>query len=137
MLFFNNNNLKNIFYKKLFLKLLNVSVFKKILIFINFVNLFDIYLINKKYKFKNNITDCLTFNYYKKSYIFLSYSFINRNSKTNKLKITFLMFYNIIHCFLNTQNIKYYKIKKNKKNIFLKKKILIKYGFFLKKQYRL
>ncbi len=132
MFFFNDKYLKVIFCKKLFLKLLNISVFKKILIFINFINLFDIYLINKRYKFKNNITDCLTFNYYKKSYIFLSYSIINRNSKIIRLKTTFLIFYNILHCFLNTQNIKNYKIKKNKKIIFLQKKILIKYGFFLK-----
>ncbi|WP_259286032.1 hypothetical protein, partial [Candidatus Nasuia deltocephalinicola] len=75
----------------------------------------------------------LTFNYYKKSYIFLSYSFINRDSKINKLKMTFLIFYNILHCFLNTQSIKKnYKIKKNKKIIFLQKKILIKYGFLKK-----
>ncbi len=132
MFFFNNKCLKNIFYKNLFLKLLNISIFKKILIFINFINLFDIYLLNKKYKFKNNITDCLTFNYFKKSYIFLSYSIIDRNSKINKLKMTFLIFYNILHCFLHTQNIKNNKIKINKKIIFLQKKILIKYGFFLK-----
>ncbi len=130
MFFFNNKYLKKIFYKKLFLKLLSISVFKKILISINFINLFDIYLLNKKYKFKNNITDCLTFNYFKKSYILLSYSVANRNSQINKLKITFLIFYNILHCFLHTQNIKDDKIKKNKKIIFLQKKILIKYGFF-------
>ncbi|WP_259286202.1 rRNA maturation RNAse YbeY [Candidatus Nasuia deltocephalinicola] len=132
MFFFNNKYLKNIFYKNLFLKLLNISIFKKILIFINFINLFDIYLLNKKYKFKNNITDCLTFNYFAKSYIFLSYSIINRNSKINKLRMTFLIFYNILHCFLHAQNIKDNKIKTNKKIIFLQKKILIKYGFFLK-----
>ncbi|WP_259288765.1 hypothetical protein [Candidatus Nasuia deltocephalinicola] len=138
MFFLNNKYLKNIFYKKSFLKLLNISVFKKISIFINFIDIFDIYLLNKKYKFQNNITDCLTFNYNKKSYIFLSYSFINRNSKTSKLKMIFLIFYNILHCFLNSQNIlKIYKTKKNKKIIFLQKKILIKYGFFLKNKYRL
>ncbi len=132
MLFLNNKYLKKNFYK-IILKLLNISVFKKISIFINFIDLFDIYLLNKKYKFKYNITDCLTFNYCKKSYIFLSYSLINRNSKINKLKIVFLIFYNILHCFINTQNIKkIYKIKKNKKVNFLKKKILIKYGFFKK-----
>ncbi|WP_259292868.1 hypothetical protein [Candidatus Nasuia deltocephalinicola] len=138
MFFLNNKYLKNIFYKKLFLKLLNISVFKKISIFINFIDIFDIYLLNKKYKFKYNITDCLTFNYNKKSYIFLSYSFINRNSKNFKLKMTFLIFYNILHCFLNSQNIlKIHKNKKIKKIIFLQKKILIKYGFFLKNKYRL
>ncbi|WP_259289155.1 hypothetical protein [Candidatus Nasuia deltocephalinicola] len=132
--FLNNKYLKNIFYKKILLKLLNISVFKKFSIFINFIDLFDIFLLNNKYKFKNNITDCLTFNYNKKSYIFLSYSFINRNSLAIKLKMTFLIFYNILHCFLNSQNVlKIYKSKKNKKIIFLQKKILMKYGFFLKK----
>ncbi len=137
MFFLNNKYLKNIFYKKLILKLLNISVFKKILIFITFIDLFDIYLLNKKYKFKNNITDCLTFNYNKKSYIFLSYSFINRKSKIFKLKMIFLIFYSILHCFINSQNIIKNHNKKSKKMIFLQKKILIKYGFFLKNKYRL
>ncbi|WP_259288891.1 rRNA maturation RNAse YbeY [Candidatus Nasuia deltocephalinicola] len=136
-IFFNNKYLKKIFYKKLFLKLLNISVFKNILIIINFISLFNIFLLNKKYKLKKNITDCFTFNYYKKSYIFLSYSFISRNSKNNKLKTTFLIFYNIIHCLLHTQNFKDDKFKNFKKILFLQKKILIKYGFFLKNQYRL
>ncbi|WP_259286163.1 rRNA maturation RNAse YbeY [Candidatus Nasuia deltocephalinicola] len=137
MFFFNNEFLKKIFYKKLFLKLINISVFKNILIFINFTNLFNTFLLNKKYKLKKNITDCLTFNYYKKSYIFLSYSFINRKSEINKLKITFLIFYYILHCFMHIQNLKDNKIKKIKKIFFLQKKILIKYGFFLKNIYRL
>ncbi len=132
----NNKYLKKKLYNKIFLKLFNISVFKNISIFINFLSLFDIFLLNKRYKFKNKITDSLTFNYFKKSYIFLCYSLIHKNSKMNKLKILFLVFYNILHCFLHSQNFKDEKNKNNKKIIFIQKKVLIKYGFFLKK-YRL
>ncbi len=132
MFIFYNKYFKKFFYK-LFLKLFKISVFKNILIIIKFLNLFDTFILNKKYKLKKNITNCLTFNYFKKSYIFLCYSLINRDSKINGLKNLFLIFYNILHCFLHSQNFKDNKFKKNKKIIFIQKKILIRYGFFLKR----
>lgn len=119
------------------LKLIKVSFFKKIIIRIKFLSIMEIYNLNKKYKIKNNITNILTFNFKNISIIILNYTFMKKYSKIKKIKFFQKIFFDLIHCFLHSQNYKDKKFFNKKIMFFLQNLIIIKFGFLYFTDYRI
>ncbi|ASS47106.1 hypothetical protein CA212_111 [Candidatus Nasuia deltocephalinicola] len=120
-----NKKLYNFISLKCLKILIKKYLFIKKKINLIFVNLLDIFIINKYYKYSNNPTNILIFNNYHSLYnssfksssdIYLCNIIIESESIIFEKKLFYVYVYITIHWILHCQNFKH-------KNIFLKKNI--------------
>lgn len=125
-----NNDLIFLKYKKFFLNIIKISLFKKREIFFSILNLYEIYLLNKKYRKSFFPTDSLTFNNNNFSFIYLNLLIIKKKNFRIKSNFFFLIIYNFLHCLLHSQGFKDNNFKNNKIMNIFQNILILKFGFF-------
>ncbi|QND78559.1 hypothetical protein NASMSEV_102 [Candidatus Nasuia deltocephalinicola] len=125
-----NNNYS--FIKKHILNIIKNSLFKNLFLNIKSLNLFQIYIFNKKKKNFKIFKDLLTFNFFLKSFIFFNLKLIYKKSKKKNINNFLFFFLNLLHSLLHSQNLRDDNFKKIKIMNAFQNKILLNCGFFIK-----